>query len=80
MNEQIARRLLNLRNSEHFPALVEYFDMLIKRAHDELEGARDEIRFRQVQGMTAAFRGVLKDFEQLELLVQAQDNPSADPV
>ena len=79
MREEIAQKLLNLRQMPHFHALVEYLDGEIKKALGDLASEPSIDRIRLLQGRIQAVQDILKDFDQLELLVQNRDNSSESP-
>ena len=79
MRNETAQKLLNLRQLPHFQALVEYLDGEIKKALGDLASEPSIDRIRLLQGRIQAVQDILKDFDQLELLVQNRDNSSESP-
>jgi len=79
MDDLLAHKLAQLRQSHHFDALREYLKGRIEAARDQMEAAHSIEVFWETQGEIAALRSILKDFEQLELFVQNPDNPNAEP-
>ena len=79
MDDVLAHKLAQLRQSPHFEALREYLKGRIETARDQMEAAHSIETFWETQGEIATLRSILKDFEQLELFVQNPDNPNAEP-
>lgn len=79
MDDLLAHKLTQLRQSPHFDALKEYLKDRIESARSQMEDGHILETFWTVKGEIAAFRGILKDFEQLELFVQNRDNSNASP-
>ena len=77
MDDVLAHKLAQLRQSPHFEALKEYLSNEIENARDRLENSRDPQVITALQGGICAFRSILKDFEQLDLFVQNRDNSNA---
>ena len=79
MDDVIAHKLAQLRQSPHFESLKEYLKGRIEAARDQMEAAHSVEVFWETQGEIAAFRSILKDFEQLDLFVQNRDNSNESP-
>lgn len=79
MDDILAHKLAQLRQSPHFDALKEYLKGRIEAARDQMEVLSTLETFWETQGEIAAYRSVLKDFEQLELFVQNRDNSNESP-
>lgn len=79
MDSTLAQRLACLRQSEHFAALKDYLLRQIEAARDSMEAGHSIKSFWKPRGELAAFRAILKDFEQLDLFVPNRDNSSANP-
>ena len=77
MDDVLAHKLAQLRQSPHFEALKEYLKGRIEDERDRLEGTICPESMWQSQGELHAFRSILKDFEQLDLFVQNRDNSHA---
>lgn len=77
MDDLLAHKLAQLRQSPHFEALKEYLKGRIEAARDQMEALSTLETFWETQGEIAAFRSILKDFEQLDLFVQNRDNSNA---
>ena len=76
MDDVLARKLAQLRQSPYFDALKEYLKKRVEEERDRLEGAVCIETVLETQGELHAFRSILKDFEQLDLFVQNRDNPN----
>ena len=79
MDDILAHKLAQLRQSPHFEALREYLNREIEKGRDVLESSVELGAIHVCQGVLFAYRNLLKDFEQLELFVQNPDNPNAEP-
>ncbi len=77
MDDLLAHKLAQLRQSPHFEALKEYLKGRIEAARDQMEVLSTLETFWETQGEIAALRSILKDFEQLDLFVQNRDNSNA---
>ena len=79
MDDVLAHKLAQLRQSPHFEALKEYLKGRIEAARDQMEVLSSLETFWETQGEIAALRSILKDFEQLDLFVQNRGNPNVGP-
>jgi hypothetical protein len=79
MDDVLAHKLAQLRQSPYFDSLKEYLKGRIELARDAIEASHSIETIYETQGELHAFRSILKDFEQLELFVQNPDNPNAEP-
>jgi hypothetical protein len=77
MDDLLAHKLAQLRQSPHFESLKEYLKGRIEAARDQMEVLSALETFWETQGEIAALRSILKDFEQLDLFVQNRDNSNA---
>lgn len=79
MDDVLAHKLAQLRQSPHFESLKEYLKDRIEAARDQMEVLSALETFWETQGEIAAYRSILKDFEQLDLFVQYRDNSNESP-
>ena len=79
MDDILAHKLAQLRQSPHFDALKEYLKGRIEAARDQMEILSTLETFWETQGEITAYRSILKDFEQLDLFVNNRENSSENP-
>ncbi len=79
MDDILAHKLAQLRQSPHFDALKEYLLQEIEKGRDVLEGSSEPDAIHVCQGVLFAYRNLLKDFEQLDLFVNNRENSSENP-
>ena len=79
MNKEQAQALLSLRQSPYFTGLVEYLNDVIVRNQMNLEMEDSHQQVCRFQGALAAFRMILKDFDDAEMFVKDRDNSSESP-
>lgn len=79
MDDILAHKLAQLRQSPHFDALKEYLNREIEKGRDVLESSVELGAIHVCQGVLFAYRSILKDFEQLDLFVNSRENSSENP-
>lgn len=82
MLDETLSGLIRLKSSPDYKHLVDFTNLAIERARTMLENEQVANRIPVLQGEIYAYRGILKTFEDLEILAQLRskrDNLSADP-